>query len=55
MFFDESEGNIRPKTNVIFKIQGLKTNTDTFLQPILNQNEHSILGLIITEIEGEIY
>lgn len=51
--FDEQDGNLKHSTNGFFKIQSIETNKT--IQPIINQAEHGILGLIIKEINGTVY
>lgn len=52
-FFDDHEGNLRHETNGFFKIQSVKSSST--IQPIINQAEHGILGLLIKQIGGIIY
>lgn len=50
---DEQEGNLKHSTNGFFKIQSVKMNKT--IQPIINQAEHGILGLIIKKVNGTVY
>ncbi|QCR31503.1 NDP-hexose 2,3-dehydratase family protein [Lysinibacillus sp. SGAir0095] len=54
--FDEIEGNLKHETNGFFKIQSLiSQNEENPIQLIINQPEHGILGLIITEVNQVLY
>lgn len=54
--FDELEGNLMHETNGFFKIQSLiSQNQENPIQLIINQPEHGILGLIITEVNQVLY
>lgn len=59
--FDDSTGNLRHHTGRFFTVAGLRVSVEdrwgerarrTWDQPILNQPEHAILGLLLKEFDG---
>ncbi|GAA3402972.1 NDP-hexose 2,3-dehydratase family protein [Paenibacillus hodogayensis] len=59
LWYKDSGGNLRHNTGKFFSIEGIKTsfkeNNDIIYQPIINQPEHGVLGLILKEINGVVY
>lgn len=58
--FDESSGNLRHESGKFFSIDGVRVRTNHGLrteweQPIINQQEVGILGIITKEIDGILY
>jgi dTDP-4-dehydro-6-deoxy-alpha-D-glucopyranose 2,3-dehydratase len=58
--FDEEKGNLRHVSGKFFSIDGIRTKTNYGLvseweQPIINQPEVGILGIITREINGVLY
>lgn len=59
-YIEEGTGNIRHETGRFFSIEGVKVETQgrevrTWQQPIINQPEVGILGIIVTKIDGLYY
>lgn len=59
LWHKDENGNLRHDSGKFFSIEGLKTLENdcnqVYYQPIINQPEHGILGLILREIDGIIY
>jgi oxidase EvaA len=58
--FDDDTGDLRHDSGKFFRIQGLRVQSDfgpvpTWTQPIINQPEIGILGIVVKEIDGVLH
>ncbi|ANY10592.1 NDP-hexose 2,3-dehydratase family protein [Pseudonocardia sp. HH130630-07] len=58
--FDPATGNLRHDTGRFFSVEGLQVHTDhgpvrSWSQPIINQPEIGILGILMAEIDGVLH
>src|SRR3990167_3587457 len=58
--FDDESGDLVHKSGKFFRVRGIRTQTDAgnvreWDQPIIDQPEIGILGIITREIEGQLY